>query len=974
MTGFTKNCHWGELMRYIMGPYLIFERNEPSYWLSWSMDGEYTQHVFISKYFLHNSKVTHWSEHFLNESAEYFYAYDAAPKEGQPSVFCLVFNQRKVYRIQPRKLLLNDVETVSVKQVERLGHNDKTWFFHVDPYFQAREIATPEQMSTLNSYDISRKKMPKLGTRLTLLFLQRYKILTLPKELGDVSAEIPGHSEEILNALNIDVLVKKINNPDCLLLANKPKKFRHGKLYIWIENLQFHYGWLINGALLKGHFDSVSHLKVVQALEIMSELLEQESVLHVREYLEDNTAIFSMMIAACLGLSANQQMLIVSRMELDGIWPSIEEVSDPSLLTTLLCNYLRGDENHDLPDSLRDVCNGFHEFTALKKLLMLEQNQRFYDPSDSMIDIANQANLRNVCQFIQLIVLMALKELRKNIIHSPRIMISADYEHKKIGEALTASIIQEGANFSEAEALVYQLLSLEQVDILEYSTEQLQSALSLLKAVLERHPSAVSLSDLIFMGYQAEILQEIELTQGELSEHVYARIRQESEGVLKTLQHGLDIHRYLSHWDPDELSTLLSNADELEFVLRNQQNVECINDLIQLLLSKEHLICLIIDINDYKKLWEMLEENPILIPVVMPYLADSHDWLFPSRDELDSFLRDLGSESKWFDALSCEMEEDFLSICKFQSFLECFDALSQQAIKAFFRSKFTLFVQENLTVSEVVEQDSALENVRFIRMLSQLNMSFSPKHLNGFQAATEERLLLACASKLDLSSKMVFFNWLQQVHDHNRTVMIRVAAQVGFFEREIRTHEDCCEVLTHLHASEERSLFLILYYPWMYRLANSISELEDILMYFDFPQQTQLVYTLLSHSSVERMLCPWLRFDGLSRSNIQVFFNFWLEMFQRICSTEAELRQLNTIAFRFSCRNERRRIMVTQSAFFWLKSRLLGCESGFETLDNGIQHTLSSNPNFLSLWREVEALRRTVGWVEPSSGYISRSC
>jgi len=572
---------------YVMGPYLVFEEKRPSFWLSWSMEKNTIQTIFVADY--HNGS---WQERLPKDTAEaeFFYVYDVAA-----TAFCLVFNQSKVDRILPL-ISQHEPRTTTVNQVQRLQCNDQRWFYHVNPFVRAvADDPTVHRTQSQPSYFINTNLFPTLYSRELLDSIkERHHALGLPIDLTEKQpAAVPTHSEKFLKALDLDDLVQELNDPLCFLLTSPPNEINNNELFLWLENNICHYVWPLNGVLLTGEIQGEHHRSLIDALcEIPSNTPKQA----IHEVLKEKK-LLQTITSECLDLSLNQQKLIVARLIFDGIWPEIDSVSDENRLKDLLFSFIDRHRScpsstpHDeqtgkvdlqktnkSPASLEEIRDGFHQFMDPKCLISIAQQSKFYDTQDIDYHAGSRARLASVHQFIYHLVCMAMRNLD---IDTSSVCIpecnALNPESLIIGENLTRSLQESAQTLSVEESLVYKMLY--DFDV-EYLYEELKSATEAIKLLEEKNPRVALLSSLLSAEYGLLLISEGSDPAHDLSEAVEFRMLSELQRLASKISLRETLLYALDHWNEEVLLKACQTPKELIYSFNRQTSDEKIKQLM----------------------------------------------------------------------------------------------------------------------------------------------------------------------------------------------------------------------------------------------------------------------------------------------------------------------------------------------------------------------------------------------------------
>ncbi|MCX7114580.1 MAG: hypothetical protein NTW08_01500 [Gammaproteobacteria bacterium] len=836
-------------MHSIMGPYLVIKDQKPNCWLSWSMEGEVLKNVFIAD-IEHQTNDCVWQKREQSKTAEYFYLEST----------CFIFNNSQVYRVS--------ASTQSqVKQIERLQFNGTLWFYAVDP--------------TASHF------IPAPNPDIALVSFSKRKILPPPRDLPE---QLPATSlieDEVISALDIEGLREHLNAPRCYLLKYKPARLKTGKLSIWLEDGAYHYGWRINRYSLTG----MVNIEDNQALiEFLTSYQPKDPVEKLHRVLKtQNLGLLQHLKASCLGLSTNQQRLIIGRLVSDGIWPENDVVSDPQQLRDLLLAFLIAQEENKLSPQLETLCDDFHTFIEPEQLFLIDQVDRFYLSTDPMASIAEKANVRHVQQFIFYIVLTALHALNQKAGRFSTLYCTEEMEARRIGEDLTDKIAADQASdLPHGERILYQILC-GLVDVENLILADLKETERTLKLILNLNASVEPISSQLLNAY-------IEV------------VRADRRG---------------------------GSESEIHDRARRAMRIE-LKRLLNRIIAQGRLLLKISEYHEYKRVIGWLFDNPDLVSTVMPNLAQVHPIIFDTRDALKQFIRDLGQQAyRWVSMLTHEMQVALIPLCAFNDFLNLFPALIQQELLFIFKNELFRFI----LINDSLDAFLSIEHSKLIITLSNLARlikHLQPQYLAPFSAAMQSYLLITCSAKLQLHSLADIHEWMRHLLPENRPTILNIAKSTGMLDQSLHTHVDLIELLSGLEQPLQ-ALLLRHLAPLPPRLIPRVDALEQVLSCLLPLEQTQLVSAFQPAGFFRG-----LNLDNLNAGEKYRFIQLWLELFQFKQQAGRNINSINHSPVRFFLGEQikKHQLVLHNAGLSWLQRRLLGCAEPFDTLPFNLRETL----------------------------------
>ena len=904
-----------------MGPYLVFEKNRPNFWLSWSMEDDTVQTVFVADY--HNGA---WQERACNDTTETFYVYDVSVNIATDAViFCLVFRQSKVYRIVPHVNQHQREAMTSVNQVQRLKCNEKGRFYHIDHSFKAYDSAIRHprpQPGFLIHIDL----FPKFNSRELLdQIKEKHSSVRLPKDLTDKQTPaVPTPSEQLLKALDLDYLIQRLSEPSSELLPCQPSEIRDNTLYLWPDKETYHYRRSLHGVLLSGEISREDNEPLVCALsEFHADVSEHviHEALHQKKLLQTLTS-------ECFDLSLNQQKLIVARLTLDNVWPDIDSVKDESQLEELFFSFIDVNKVNELPAALKEIGDGFHQFMDPKRLVSIAQRKQFYDANDIGHHAGRRATLTSVHQFIYHLIFMAMRELDIDLSLTCIPECKALNPESPIGVALESALKQESIMaLSAEESLVYWMLS----DFhLNYSYTELESAVNTIRLLIEQNPQVELLLRLLSFECRQQLIDagadpSTDLT-GDIGSRVEFNIRRLADEIARRYKLLSAIHA----WNEEGLLNTCQTTQEFVFCLGKQTSDEKIKQLMvqhkflikaklgnqfhkyfyvfsqlaeprrtflvetffadvfnQKINSAQKLAdflknsscyspefiaavvgTVIVDgvavqnDYDYEIVVDELLNQPNLVPVVFPSLAKIHRDILVGSGELHSFLHRLNDRaSTWWSMLDGEMQVDLLSSYQPFLLLRKFRPSIRGNILRLLGDKLLPLVVSGRTIAAFLESCSDLRRRCFINGFATFDMQFLPEHLQFFSSSVQSQLLHVCASKLQLASLDDLNAWLKSVVMVNQSIILIIAASKGLLSLGINSNEQLNKTLMHLDLSFQ-DLFLRLMAPHLIHSTPTLDGLRRTLCFLEPGCQTRVVQILQSHG-FEHSALPWLNLSRL---------------------------------------------------------------------------------------------------------------
>lgn len=563
------------VMHQVMGPFLAFEGQQPLFWLSFSMEKDALQTLYFTDY-ENTSESSVWKTLERKENMEIFYVYDVSAESSvNPRIFCLIFMQSKVYRIIP---IVDRTETnnrMLVNQVERLQFNGNTCFYHIDPFYRAYD-ATTNCATSQPGFFIKTQSFPQLSSIKELHTIQKkHALLQLPP-LPSIEQPLSSnsHPKEVFLALELTDLLDRLNNPQCLLLTQKPDSQQENVLCLWLEDTDYHYEWSLNKAQRCGKLSHENSQLLIDTIHTLPTPLSQQDVHDVLK----QKKLIQNLVSECFTLSLHQQKLIVARMSLDGIWPEKESITDPKELISLFLSFINPELQSNLSSNLLEISKAFHEFIQPRCLASIATKSQFYDPQDQLASIANKARLSSIYQFIYQIVFFAIRQL-DNDIQVPEIPSPPSWSnHSLIGVNLEIELADEASTFfSPSEVLVYQMI---QNFHYRYTYQQLTSIINTIDLLLNRNPCVESLASCLYGECEAE-LQDEGHTSDDWHKDILERMRLKLHVLISNIHQRSMLLFSIVTWNEVALLDHCQSLQDFIYILNQQKDEALVHSFLK---------------------------------------------------------------------------------------------------------------------------------------------------------------------------------------------------------------------------------------------------------------------------------------------------------------------------------------------------------------------------------------------------------
>jgi hypothetical protein len=460
-------------MKEVLGPFLCFSSNAPSYWLMLVIENEVVTHRYTVD-FEAKPRNFIWALR-PNHPHQNFYIFNG-PSPDPENSFVLVVHQHKLYKIVRNPL------TQRVNLVERYTFDGKKMTWHGSPFHLAvsSNNALKECSQEITPFKVNLEEIPfiyKNKMRFINRIIAMRAAIKLPPHLISTQA-IPDPTTSEPELYTLSDAIDALCEPLCIISSTEPtiEKTDVFTLHFWNDKrtwmLRISFHDRVETKQL-GEMQSdkrlIDFLQSVEAPDDEPDITQRLKIQNLMGYI----------CARSLGLSLNQRKIIESVMNLADIWPFTPQLADDLKISYLTAIFSQN--KTDLVHETRELYDAYTVFMRPENLCRIEQSSRFYTASASseFVEIEHQARLLVVYDFIQLVFMTGLRPLKLQC-PTQRISLPEDGNYKIGMEAPNSSTA-----LSSRELFLANLLSDNEPSWPAYQDEDLIEAKSILESFLD---------------------------------------------------------------------------------------------------------------------------------------------------------------------------------------------------------------------------------------------------------------------------------------------------------------------------------------------------------------------------------------------------------------------------------------------------------------------------------------------------------
>lgn len=452
-------------MKQILGPFLGFLSNKPSYWLILLTEDNKVIHRYKVHFDRHHDEIN-W---ILDERADkqpIHYLFNWTSEQSQELFALKLSESQLLFKI--KKIPGEE----KVNRVERYTFNGREMTWHTDSHHIALSSQNTQKRYPLDITPII-VNLSNFPNILNARFAERIKKIQMswkaPAHLLEWSSTSPSANITRANSLSLSDAISSLCEPQCLIQSSEPTIVQTKKptIYFWYDNSN----WWMKANI--GKKSAAEKLGTMLSDKPLVNLLQSVKInkieLDITETLQNTSSsqatnadmpslmgtrvmqmnLMEYICARYLGLSLNQRKTIEALLEIADIWPLQDQFSEDAQASYLSSIFSQSD--CDLVEEVKECFDAYSEFVKPTNLKRLEQHNRFYTAPESSVyrEIENQATVSVVYDFIHLLFVTAAVHIdRSELIRSYRLPL--EYAQLKIGHEIS----HETAGLTERELLL----------------------------------------------------------------------------------------------------------------------------------------------------------------------------------------------------------------------------------------------------------------------------------------------------------------------------------------------------------------------------------------------------------------------------------------------------------------------------------------------------------------------------------------